>query len=245
MMGFGSWLLSLLNWARDDHAQLAPEDPRETLDRAYQRQLELHGQVRESLAGVTAAKKRDAVPASQRHSTLGRLEAQASAALAEGDEEAASRTLVRRAVLREQLAELTEHRDELAAEESKIRAVQDRLDLEAQRLRSRVEAIKDTYTAAEARARLGDEVTGSGSEDFELRMALLRAQDLVLATRARASAVDRLLAQGTAGSSALAPDPFLRELADSTAEAEARDELARLRAELTQKDPPALESHDE
>ena len=237
-MGLGRWLRSLFAWAWADHAQAVPEDPREILDRAYQRQLELHGQVRESLAGVMAAGKRVELQARQLESSLGRLEARASALLAEGDDEAASGTLVRRAVLREQLAELAEHRQELSAEESKMRAAADRLDLEAVRLRARVEAIKDSYTAAEARARLGDAVAMPGSEDFELRMALLRAQDLVLATRSRASVVDRLLAQGGASGAALAPDAFLRELADSAAEAEASNELARLRAELARHQTP-------
>jgi phage shock protein A len=194
--------------------------------------------VRDSLAGVTAARKRAEMLSRQLESTLGRLEARASALLAEGDEEGAGRTLVRRAVLREQLAELAEHRHELEDEESKMRGVADRFDLEAQRLRTHIEAIKDSFTAAEARARLGDNLALPGGEDFELRMALLRAQDLVLATRARASAVDRMLAQGAAGGGALAPDAFLRELADSSAEAEARSELARLRAHLTPQDPP-------
>jgi phage shock protein A len=217
---------------------MAPEDPRDTLDRAYQRQLEVRGQVREGLAGVTAAKKRVELQARQLDSTLARLEEQARSALVEGHDEAASHTLMRRAVLREQLAELTEHRDRLAAEEASIRGVADRLDLENQRFRARVEAIKDSYTAAEARARLGESVAIPGSEDFELRMALRRAEDMILATRARADAVDRLLARGVLGDAALAPDAFLRELADSTAEAEARSELARLRSEVAEGDHP-------
>jgi phage shock protein A len=217
---------------------MVPEDPRDTLDRAYQRQLEVRGQVREGLAGVTAAKKRVELQARQLDSTLARLEEQARSALVEGHDEAASHTLMRRAVLREQLAELTEHRDRLAAEEASIRGVADRLDLENQRFRARVEAIKDSYTAAEARARLGESVAIPGSEDFELRMALRRAEDMILATRARADAVDRLLARGVLGDAALAPDAFLRELADSTAEAEARSELARLRSEVAEGDHP-------
>jgi hypothetical protein len=68
-------------------------------------------------------------------------------------------------------------------------------------------------------------------------MALRRAEDMILATRARADAVDRLLARGALGDAALAPDAFLRELADSSAEAEARSELARLRAEVDAEDP--------
>ena len=45
----------------------------------------LHGQVRESLAGVMAAGKRVELQARQLESSLGRLEARASALLAEGD----------------------------------------------------------------------------------------------------------------------------------------------------------------
>jgi hypothetical protein len=64
-------------------------------------------------------------------------------------------------------------------------------------------------------------------------MALGRAQDMILATRARADAVDRLLARGILGDAGLGSDPFLQELSDSSAEAEARTELARLRDELS------------
>jgi phage shock protein A len=230
--GLGAWLRTLLGGAREDRAPVAPEDPRQTLDRAYRRQLELREQVRDGLAGVTAAKKRVELQARQLDSNLGRLEDRARAALADGREDAAGQTLLRRAVLREQLVELTEHRDQLAAEEARARVVADRLDLELQRFRARVEAIKDTYTAAQSRARLGESMAGTGGEDFELRMALGRAQDMILATRARADAVDRLLAHGVLGDAPLASDAFLQELADSSAEAEARSELARLRREV-------------
>jgi phage shock protein A len=230
--GLWAWLRSLLGGAREDRATLAPEDPRQTLDRAYRRQLEVREQVQDSLAGVAAAKKRVELQARQLDSNLGRLEDRARAALADGHDDAAGQTLLRRAVLREQLAELTEHRDQLAADEARVRALADRLDLELQRFRARIEAIKDTYTAAESRARLGESMAGTGGEDFELRMALRRAQDRILATRARADAVDRLLAQGVLGDATPGSDAFLQELADSSAEAEARSELARLRHEL-------------
>ena len=235
-MGLWRWLRAVLWGGRAGRAPTALEDPRQTLDRAYQRQLELRDQVRESLAQVTAARKRVELQARQLDSTLGRLEDRARAALADGRDGSATETLTRRAVLRDQLAELAEHSDRLVAEEKTIRAVDERIDLELIRFRARVEAIKDTYTAAEARARLG-EVAGPRREDFELRMSLRRAEDLVLATRARADAVDRLLAGGVLSEAPLAPDPFLQELADSSAQAEARSELARLRAEVKPEDP--------
>jgi phage shock protein A len=244
-MGLWAWLRSLLLGAGDDRAPMAPEDPRRTLDRAYQRQLDIRDQVREGLAGVTAARKRVELQARQLDSTLGRLENQARASLAKGHEEPASQTLMRRAVLREQLGELREHSDQLAAEEATVRGVADRLDLEIERFRARVEAIKDAYTAAEARARLGESLAGPGREDFELRMALRRAEDLILAARARADAVDRLLAHGVLGDVALAPDAFLRELADSSAQAEVRSELARLRAEVKRQASSPLKDDDE
>jgi hypothetical protein len=55
---------------------------------------------------------------------------------------------------------------------------------------------------------------------------------MYLATRALADAVDRLLAQGVLGDATPGSDAFLQEPADSSAEAEARSELARLRHEL-------------
>ena len=236
-MGLWGWLRALLWEVRDGRAPTAVEDPRQTLDRALERQLELRGQLRDGIAQVTAAKKRVELQARQLDSTLGRLEDKARAALAEGHDEKAAETLMRRAVMREQVAELAEHAKRLAAEESGMRRVAERLEIDIERFRARVEAIKDTYAAAQARARLGEAVADPASGDFELRMALRRAEDLILATQARADVVDRLLARGVLGEAALASDAFMREVADSAAQAEVRSELARLRSEVTGTDP--------
>ena len=230
-MGLWSWFRSLDWGARRDRAPVAPEDPLEALDRAYRRQLEVREQVRQTLAEVAAGAAQVQMQVRQLEATLDRLEERARAEVATGDEVSAGRTLRRRAVLREQLAELEGHRERLAGEEAASRGLLDRLDLEVERFRLRVEAIKASDRASRSKQDLG-EWLGSG-EDFELKLALSRAQDSIMAGRARADAVDRLLARGWLGDASLAPDAFLEEVTDSAADAEAKQELARIRRELT------------
>src|SRR5207253_11099647 len=101
VVGLWTWLQSLLFGERDDRPPTGLEDPRDTLDRAYGRQLELRAQVQEGLAAVTAAKKRVELQARQLDAGFGRLEERARRDLTQGHEEAARQTLLRRAVLRE------------------------------------------------------------------------------------------------------------------------------------------------
>ena len=95
-MGLWTWLQSLLFGEREARPPTALEDPRDTLDRAYERQLELRAQVQEGLAAVTAAKKRVELQARQLDAGFGRLEERARRDLTQGHEEAARQTLLRK-----------------------------------------------------------------------------------------------------------------------------------------------------
>ncbi|MDQ4131008.1 MAG: PspA/IM30 family protein, partial [Actinomycetota bacterium] len=65
------------------------EDPRETLDYSYQRQLELLQQVRRGLADVATSRKRIELQATQLQSAAAKLENQARQAVAAGREDLA------------------------------------------------------------------------------------------------------------------------------------------------------------
>jgi len=62
------------------------EDPRETLDLSYQKQLESLQKVRRSVADVTTAKKRIELQAKQLQSQADKLQQQAKSALTQGNE---------------------------------------------------------------------------------------------------------------------------------------------------------------
>ncbi|MHB1549068.1 MAG: PspA/IM30 family protein, partial [Acidimicrobiales bacterium] len=75
------------------------EDPRETLDLSYQKQLEQLQKVRRSVADVTTAKKRIELQAGQLQQQADKLQQQAKAALGQGNEDLAREALSRRAAL--------------------------------------------------------------------------------------------------------------------------------------------------
>ena len=84
------------------------EDPRESLDLSYQKQLESLQKVRRSVADVTTAKKRIELQATQLQGQADKLQRQAKAALTQGNEDLAREALARRAALADQLTDLAD-----------------------------------------------------------------------------------------------------------------------------------------
>ena len=107
------------------------EDPRETLDYSYEKQLELLQKVRRGVADVATSRKRIELQLqglSQKESTL---EEQARAALAQGREDLAREALTRRSGLHQQIADLQGQLAQLQQQEEK-------LTVAAQQLQSKV-----------------------------------------------------------------------------------------------------------
>lgn len=208
------------------------EDPREALDLAYARQLELQAKIRRAVADVVTARKRIELQARQVEVSTGRLEEHARTALQEGREGDAREVLTRRAVMRGELGELERHSSVLAAEEGRLVEASKRLDLQIQQFRIRKEAVKAAYLAARARARIGEALAEATQEDAELRVAVERAEHQIANTRARAAALETLLMRGALQSGSLSSDQLQRELAIHPADAEVSAELARLEGEL-------------
>ncbi len=94
------------------------EDPRESLDLSYQKQLESLQKVRRSVADVTTAKKRIELQATQLQQQADKLQQQAKAALSQGNEDLAREALARRAALAEQLTDLQTQHEQVAAQET-------------------------------------------------------------------------------------------------------------------------------
>ena len=77
------------------------EDPRETLDLSYEKQLENLTKVRRAVADVATARKRIELQATELQKQADKLQDQAKAALTQGNEDLAREALARRAVLAE------------------------------------------------------------------------------------------------------------------------------------------------
>ena len=82
------------------------EDPRDTLDLSYEKQLENIQKMRRSIAEVATAKKRVEIQANQLQQQASKLQEQARQALGQGREDLAREALSRRATIAAELTEL-------------------------------------------------------------------------------------------------------------------------------------------
>ena len=230
-MSFWGRLLLLLR-IRAGNALAKVEDPREALDLAYSRQLELQAKMRRAVADVVTARKRIELQASQLAGSPDQLEQEARTELEQGREDLAREALLRRAVIRGELGELQRQSSILATEEGSLVAASRRLELQVQQFRIRREAIKAAYVAARARAEVGEILTGLGRHDAELNLAVEGAERRIASIRSRAAAIDAVLTRRALQSGSLGPSAPEGELDIRAADAEASAELARLEGDL-------------
>ena len=136
------------------------EDPRDTLDLSYEKQLEQLQKVRRGVADVATARKRIELQAQGLQKQADKLQGQAKAALGQGNEDLAREALARRAALGEQLAELKTQHDQISDQEQKLVQTSQELQIRVERFRTQKETMKASYTAAEAQTKVGEAVSG-------------------------------------------------------------------------------------
>ena len=207
------------------------EDPRETLDYSYQRQLELLSKVRRGVADVATSRKRVELQVAQLEQQSAKFTDQAEKALRMDREDLAREALTRKSGLQGQINDLKAQHAQLQGEEEKLTLAQQRLQAKVEAFRTRKETIKATYTAAEAQTRINEAMAGLGDEMGDVGAAIARAEDKTAQMQARAGAIDELIASGALddASSLGAGDDIARELEAMSSQADVEAELARLK----------------
>src|ERR671929_441243 len=214
------------------------EDPAETLDYGYQKQVELLQNVKKGIADVVTSKKRLQMQSDKLRQSVVKLDGQARQALAQGREDLARTALERKNVAQTELQSLDTQVQELEAQQEKLIENEKKLRAKVEAFRTKKEVIKAQYSASEAQVRISEAATGVGEEMADLGLAMQRAEDKVENMRARANAVEELEAAGTfdditqIGSGG--NDDIDRELAQLSSGAAVEDDLAQLKAELGQ-----------
>jgi phage shock protein A len=209
------------------------EDPRQTLDYSYQKQLELLQKVKRGVADVATSRKRLELQMHTLAQQSDKLENQGRQALAAGREDLAREALTRRSVIQQQLADLQVQLAQLQGEEEKLVAAQQRLATQVETFRTKKETIKATYTAAEAQTKINEAFSGISDEFADVGLAVQRAEDKTAQMQARAGAIDELLASGAlSDSTGMAKDDITIELERLSSSTEVEHELSRLKGEL-------------
>ena len=223
------------------------EDPAETLDYGYQKQVELLQNVKKGIADVVTAKKRLQMQTQKLEQNVVKLDTQARQALSQGKEDLARTALERKALAQGEMQALDTQVTELEKQQEQLIEKEKTLRHKVESFRSKKEVIKAQYSAAEAQVKIGEAASGVGEEMADLGLAMQRAEDKTEDMRARASAVDELEAAGAFDDiTQLGPgqDDIDRELASLGTGAQVDGELEKMKAELGSgggDDAPALE----
>jgi phage shock protein A len=208
------------------------ENPNETLDYSYERQLQSLQNVKRGVADVVTAKKRLQIQTQQLEQNVVKLDTQARQALAAGREDLARQALERKSGIQQQLQDLDGQVKQLEDQQTKLVDNQKQLEARIEQFRSQKEVIKAQYSAAEAQVRIGEAATGIGREMENTGLAIQRAKDKTESMQARASAMDELIESGDLQQLGSDQTQLDRELQQVASQQQVDHELEQLKAEV-------------
>ena len=144
--------ITLLFRAKANSALDAAEDPRQTLDYSYERQLDLLRDVRRGIVEVTASKRRLQLQARELGANAAKLDTQARQALEMGRDDLARAAMERKQVALAQLSDFDAQVAQLESEQERLTTSEARLAAKIEAFRTRKEVVKAQYSAAQAQA---------------------------------------------------------------------------------------------
>jgi phage shock protein A len=207
------------------------EDPRETLDVSYEKQLQLLQNVKRGVAEVTTSKKRIELQKAKLQMSIDKLDSQAKEAIQADREDLARKALENKALLIAQSNALDQQIADLNDQQQKLMAAESRLATKVEAFRTKKETIKAQYSAADAQVKITESVTGISEEMADVGMAVQRAEEKTENMKARSAALDELLESGTL-TDLSGGDEIENELAKVKAKSTVEGELAKMKAEM-------------
>lgn len=215
------------------------ENPNETLDYSYEKQLELLQNVRRGLADMVTSKRRLVMQHDKLRAELSKLDAQAQQALQQNREDIARLALQRKVGVEQQVSGLDAQIQQLEVQQQKLTDAERRLQTKIETFRTTKETIKATYTASQAQVRISEAATGISEEMADVGLAIQRAQDKTEQMQARAAALDDLVETGALTDFTDGRSDIDRQLEDMSAQSDVDRQLAAMKQQL------ALPSGDE
>ena len=217
------------------------EDPGETLDYSYEKQVELLQNVKKGIADVVTSKKRLQLQEGGLREQASKLDGQARQAVAAGNEDLARAALQRKQTITTELDSLDQQVAELEAQQEQLTTNEKKLQAKIEAFRTKKEVVKAQYSASEAQVKISEAATGVGEEMADVGLAMQRASEKTENMRARAQAVDELEQAGTfedVTELGAGEDDIDRQLKELTTKSDVDDELAKMKGEVGSGTPP-------
>ena len=212
------------------------EDPAETLDYSYEKQLELLQSVKGGIADVVTSKKRVQMQEGSLREQAAKLDGQARQALAAGNEDLSRAALRRKQAIEDELGSLDQQVSELERQQDQLTENEQKLQIKIEAFRTKKEVIKAQYSAADAQVQISEAATGVGEQMADVGLAMQRAMEKTENMKARADAVGELEQSGTfedLTQLGAGEDDLDRQLAQVTNASEVDSALEKMKAELS------------
>jgi phage shock protein A len=217
------------------------EDPSETLDYAYEKQIEMLRNVKRGVVEMVTSKRRLELQASKTQANIAKLGSQARQAMEAGREDLARIALERKQATVLELQGLDEQIAGMELEQEKLTQAEQRLQAKVSAFRTKKEVIKAQYSAAQAQVRIGSALSGLSEEMGDISLAVERAENKTETLRAKAGAIDELAAAGVLDDPVSgSEDDLTRELRKVSASVNVEAELAALKGGLSSGEKKSL-----
>jgi phage shock protein A len=218
------------------------EDPAETLDYSYEKQMELLAQAKNGIVEIVTSKKRIQAQEGSLREQAAKLDGQARAALAAGNEDLSRQAITRKQAIEDELGGLDQQIADLENQQQQLIDSEKKLQAKVEAFRTKKEVIKAQYSAADAQVQISEAATGVGEQMADVGLAMQRAIDKTENMKARADAVGELEAAGTLDDPTElggGGDDLDRQLAQVTSSSAVDSELDKMKAELAAGSSPA------
>ncbi len=223
------------------------EDPTETLDYSYNKQLSLLTDVRRGLAEVATSKQRLKMQSEKLRQQNVNLQLQAQRGVAAGRDDLARLALQRSQTIQPQIDGLTTQIVQLDDQQTKLTDASQKLQTRIDMFRTQKESIKAQYQASSAQVKISESFTGISREMNDIGMAVERAQDRIEQMQARSGALDELIDSGALSdytSQLGGGDDIDRQLRLARGDDDIEAQLSALKAQLPGKARVQLEPPD-
>lgn len=222
------------------------ENPAETLDYSYEKQLSLLRDVKRGLAEIATSKQRLKLQAEKLRQQDSKLQSQAQQAVLQGRDDLARLALQRRQTIQPQLESLSTQVSSLDDQQAKLADASQKLQMRIEMFRTQKETIKAQYQASSAQVKIGESFTGISREMNDIGTSVQRAQDRIEQMQARSGALDELIASGALEDYTAqlggGGDDIDRQLRLAGGGDEIDSQIAAMKAQLSAQDQPRLES---
>jgi phage shock protein A len=219
------------------------ENPAETLDYSYEKQVALLTNVRRGLAEIATSKQRLKMQAEKLRQQDTKLQSQAQEAVLQGRDDLARLALQKKAAIAPQLESLNTQVMQLDDQQAKLAEAAEKLQARIEMFRTQKEALKAQYTASQAQVKITESFTGVSREMNDIGSTLQRAQDRIEQMQARSVALDELIDSGALTdytAQLTGEDDIDRQLRLSGGN-DVDAQLAAMKAQLSAQNQPQLE----